>query len=127
MEKSGQKQVKNPIQEVEEVLQLIELVKSYTCLWKDTDRMYKNAEIRHQAWKEIANVMGRSHEVVHAKWKNLSNTYRRIRKDISRSMVTGAGTDDIVEHSWYAYEHMAFLQDTTVPRPTLNSVSNLYK
>uniref|UniRef100_A0A182LYN6 MADF domain-containing protein n=1 Tax=Anopheles culicifacies TaxID=139723 RepID=A0A182LYN6_9DIPT len=102
---------------------MIQLVKSYPCLWKDKDRKYKNGAIRQRAWVEIGNALGRSHQVVYSKWRNLLNTYRRIRKDVSRNAVTGSGANDGCRQSWYAFDRMTFLNDTTTPRSSSSTAN----
>uniref|UniRef100_A0A182XPZ0 MADF domain-containing protein n=1 Tax=Anopheles quadriannulatus TaxID=34691 RepID=A0A182XPZ0_ANOQN len=112
-----------PIQATEKVLHLIQLVGTYPCLWKDSDRQYKNHEIRHQARREIGAALDEKPEDAQEKWKNLMNTYRRTKKEIARSQTTGSGASKILQDVWYGYEAMSFLHDTVVTRRTLNSVS----
>ncbi|XP_040167987.1 endochitinase A-like [Anopheles arabiensis] len=120
------KNKKNPIQATEKVLHLIQLVGTYPCLWKDSERQYKNQEISHQAWREIGAALNEKLEDAQEKWKNLMNTYRCTKKEIARSQTTGSGASKILQDVWYGYEAMSFLHDTVVPRRTLNS-ANLVK
>ncbi|KAH7960491.1 hypothetical protein HPB49_020326 [Dermacentor silvarum] len=73
--------------------------------------------------------MGRSVGEVKARWKNLRDFFRRVVKVRNPIPKSGAGAEDSeIDDSaktWLLYDHLLFLKDTIVGRPTSKNLEQL--
>ena len=89
------------------VLRLIDLFRSYKCLWDTTNNDYKNKNKKRASWEEIAQEMNVSREVVETKIHNLRSQFTRERKKVQASKK--GGTEEVKQSFWFAYEPLMFL------------------
>lgn len=59
----------------EETFKMIELYEQFPCLWNYSSPIYKNVSLKNNAWKEIANAVGKTVEEVKKKIKHLRSAY----------------------------------------------------
>lgn len=92
------------------VLRLIDLFRSYECLWDTANNDYKNKNKKRASWEEIAQKMNMPREVTETKIHNLRSQFTRERKKIHASKKAGiVATEDAKQSNWFAYESLMFL------------------
>lgn len=98
----------------EKVCQLIDLYYERPVLWDQTLSDYKNKFKKNDAWCEISKIMNIDKADIEKKMKNvIGQFYRECRKTKS-----GAGTDEVTESKWFAFNSLMFLKDKNKPRVT---------
>ena len=86
---------------------LIEVVRSFPCLWNMSLREYKDGRIKENAWCKVAEKLGgTSVDNIKRRWKNLRDRF--VRERTASKLPTGPPPVS----DWKYYSIMCFLQDT---------------
>ncbi|KAL3186786.1 hypothetical protein MRX96_026935 [Rhipicephalus microplus] len=106
---------------------LIDVIERERPLWDLRDRNYKSRAVTDAAWRHVATVMGSTVAEVKARWKNLRDTFRRVLKERTRALKSGAPADDELDEStkWHFFSRLLFLKETMKGRPTSGNVEPL--
>lgn len=96
----------------DQVIQLIDLYRERPVLWDPGCADYKDRNLKHYAWSEIALGMRMTKIEVQDKMKKVIGQFQRENK----KQKSGSGAD--VKIKWFAYEQLLFLRDKTAPKPT---------
>ncbi|XP_075732847.1 transcription factor Adf-1-like [Rhipicephalus microplus] len=106
---------------------LIDVIEREWPLWDLRDRNYKSRAVTDAAWRHVATVMGSTVAEVKARWKNLRDTFRRVLKERTRALKSGAPADDELDEStkWHFFSRLLFLKETMEGRPTSGNVEPL--
>ncbi|KAH8009220.1 hypothetical protein HPB51_013128 [Rhipicephalus microplus] len=98
---------------------LIDVIERERPLWDLRDRNYKSRAVTDVAWWHVAAVMGSTVAEVKARWKNLRDTFRRVLKERTRALKSGAPADDELDEStkWHFFSRLLFFEETMEGRP----------
>ncbi|KAL3212592.1 hypothetical protein MRX96_008002 [Rhipicephalus microplus] len=106
---------------------LIDVIERERPLWDLGDRNYKARAVTDAAWRHVATVMGSTVAEVKAKWKNLRDPFRRVLKERTRALKSGAPAEDELYEStkWHFFSRLLFLNETMEWRSTSGNVEPL--
>ena len=96
---------------------LIDLYRSHPVLWDVTCTDYRNKIKKADAWRDISAAMGVERAEVERKMRSVLAQFRRERKK-TKDHKSGDGADDVYKSSWFAFESLSFLDNTTKPHGT---------
>ena len=90
-----------------ETIKLVEVYKTYECIWNISIPSYRNRPMRSAAYEEIVKYMAKENfgiAELKQKIKNLRCTYNQELGKIKKSKKSGSGLDDIYVPSikWFA-------------------------
>ncbi|KAL1460314.1 hypothetical protein MTO96_027572 [Rhipicephalus appendiculatus] len=99
---------------------IISLVRYEPALWDQRTAVYRNADVRADAWKRVVRSLGlaETHEnikLVSNRWRNLRDTFAKKIRELKKK--SGAGVSDVVP-KWKYFDHLLFLKDIIEPRPS---------
>lgn len=98
---------------------LVEIVAKYPSLYDKQNSIYKRQVVKDNAWKEIAEHLGRSAEDCKKRWRNIRDTYkRRIRKE--KSIYSSSSR----AKKWALAEMLSFLHNVENKRSS-GPISNI--
>uniref|UniRef100_A0A182HWY6 Uncharacterized protein n=2 Tax=Anopheles arabiensis TaxID=7173 RepID=A0A182HWY6_ANOAR len=98
--------------DIEQSRAVIEAVSKRPSLWNKKLDSYKNRNVQNDGWTAIGSEVGLPTAEAKAVWKNLLNSYRTYRSKVKKSKHSGAGASEVYVPRWFAYEAMAFVEDT---------------
>ncbi|KAL4101009.1 hypothetical protein QTP88_021030 [Uroleucon formosanum] len=88
-------------------IKFLELYEAESAIWDAKDKNHKSKHKVHDAWKRISLDMNNIPiEELKAKKKSLMATFRPLLKKKKASIRSGAGTDDVFQPIWFAYDIM---------------------
>ena len=107
--------------------EFIELYRSEECLWKIKSPSYSNRNLKEQAYQRLLQFVhtfeptATKHTITKNK-RNIRSTFRREKKKVTASNLSGAGFDQVyVPKLWY-YNQLVFLQDQEETRAACSSL-----
>lgn len=106
------------------VLEFIQIYEKYPVIWDPKNKQHKNRNDLADAWASIQKQLsgGFPVEALKKKKESLMATYRILKKKVSNSTRSGAGTKDKYKPTWFAYEAMnRFLRRTKRANSTLST------
>ncbi|KAK7068178.1 hypothetical protein SK128_025789, partial [Halocaridina rubra] len=96
---------------------VIDLYRSHPALWDATCTDYKNKIQKADAWRDISAAMGVERAEVERKMRTVLAQFRRELKKIKDSK-SDDGAVDVYKTSWFAFDSLSFLNNTTTPHET---------
>jgi hypothetical protein len=87
-------------------IKFLELYEAESAIWDAKDKNHKLKHKVHDAWKRISLHMNIPIEELKTKKKSLMATFRPLLKKKKASIRSGAGTDDVFQPIWFAYDIM---------------------
>lgn len=88
-------------------IKFLEFLEAESAIWDAKDKNHKLKHKVHDAWKRISlNMNNIPIEELKAKKKSLMATFRPLLKKKKASIRSGAGTDDVFQPIWFAYDIM---------------------
>ncbi|KAL1479958.1 hypothetical protein MTO96_051441 [Rhipicephalus appendiculatus] len=105
---------------------IISLVLYEPALWDQRTAVYRNADVRADAWKRVVRALGlavtdENIKLVSNRWRNLRDTFAKKIRELKKK--SGAGAGDIVP-KWKYFDHLLFLKDIIEPRPTSSNLED---
>lgn len=113
----------------ESIIKFLELYETERVIWDPKHKNHKLKHKVHDSWKNISLSMDNiSIEELKAKKKSLMATFRPLLKKKKMSIKSGAGTDDVFQPVWFAYEIMErFLGTNYEVEETINTEDEVSK
>lgn len=108
-------------------LELIQLYREKRSFWDPLDKNYKINKKKFDDWEEIATKLNTNVTNNKKKIESLQGSYHRERQRQDTSHRSGAGTDDLCQSKWFAFNEMQFLKDKYKPRQTKGLTNILNK
>lgn len=105
----------------------IELYRTEECLWKIKSPAYSNRHYKEQAYQRLLRYVHTfdsvaTKETIIKKINGIRTTFRREKKKVNSSNLSGAGSDEVyIPKLWY-YNELLFLQDQDETRATCSSL-----
>lgn len=100
----------------ERVLQLINEIKEFPCLWDPKDKDRKNKHKKNDCYRIISLKLGTSVEAICKKFSHLLQTYRACRRKMKSLKGSGTGKRDGYKPMWFAYDSIhQFMEDVYMP------------
>ncbi|KAF9406810.1 hypothetical protein HW555_012949 [Spodoptera exigua] len=96
-------------------------------LWNSKSASYHNKSLREDAWREISSEMGVPVPELKKKMTVLLSSYRREKRRISKSQITGSGRDSIYVSKWFGFDDFNFMQDKCSPNYTTDTMQTSKK
>lgn len=94
-------------------IELIELVRQFSCLWDSRMSTYKNKNIKENAWTSISEIMGFSIDACQSRWLALRQRFAKEKREW-QSVPSGSGAD--VSNKWPLFELLLFVDNIVKPR-----------
>lgn len=91
----------------EQIVHLIELIKSQPCIWNPEHESYKNKKIRGDAFDCISRGMKISRENIERKWVVIQRQFRR--EYLKAKNKIDSGVDRGYCSTWFGFKHLLFL------------------
>ncbi|XP_050516481.1 uncharacterized protein LOC126891346 [Diabrotica virgifera virgifera] len=101
---------------------LIQFVRSKPYLYNKAHKIFKNVQIKENAWAKIAESLQSSPEICEKTWKSLKEKFVRERRKIKKTPSGSARMDGSV---WTWFKEMEFLSDFIQERRREGTVSNI--
>lgn len=109
----------------EDTFKIIQLYEQFPCLWNYRSSSYKNVSMKNNAWKEIANALGKTIDEVKKKIKNVRQAYVAEKKKVDASKKSGSSAESIYVPHLYYYDNMNFLAPVVVLRKTTSNIKTV--
>lgn len=112
--------------------ELIELYRSFPCLWQIKSKDYLNRNKKDLAFTAIVEKLRESDpesditkEKVIQKISGLRSTYKREKAKVDASIRSGAGAEEIyIPKLWYYHQLGSFLKDQYQPGPSISNIDD---
>ncbi|XP_078045973.1 uncharacterized protein LOC144474698 [Augochlora pura] len=106
----------------EGAMKLIDAYKKRDIIWDPKHYQHFNKYKKFDAWKEIAQEVGRSVDECRRKMERLLSSFRRENMKIRKSIGTGKGSNEIYRSTWFAYDSLKFILDKNKPRDSMETI-----
>lgn len=108
--------------------EMIELYRSYPCLWKIKSTEYSNRNKKNEAYVELVNkvrekIPTADRDMIVKKINAMRSAVRKEQKKVEHSKKSGSGEDEIYKPCLWYFHSFDFLMDQDVPRATCSSLN----
>ncbi|KAI4455630.1 madf domain transcription factor [Holotrichia oblita] len=104
---------------VEEDEKLINTVQKHPALYDASNKLYKNQNVRDNAWDDVAGVVGRCVLECKTRWKSLKDVYFKKKKENKQ----GTGSQAIHVSKWEHMDALSFLENVQTSRKHITNCS----
>lgn len=112
------------------IIELLELYKSFPCLWKIKSEHYKNKNLKEEAYIKIIDFCKEkgfpdaNRDFVVKKLQSLRGSFRKELKKVQNSHRSGKGTDEVYKSSLWYYDHLLFTKDQELPTDSISNIED---
>lgn len=109
------------------IVELLQLYKSFPCLWKIKSEEYKNKNKKEDAYKCLVTFCKEkgfpeaTREFVVKKIQSLRGSFRKELKKVYDSQRSGKGADEVYTPSLWYYNHLLFTKDQEQPTSSFSN------
>ncbi|KAK9510151.1 hypothetical protein O3M35_004994 [Rhynocoris fuscipes] len=106
---------------VSEDEKLVQMVSKFPCIYDVYSLLYKAHSVKENAWKEIAEYVGRSVEDCKKRWRNIKDTHLKRQKKISAENAVSNKAK-----KWRLADMLTFLNQVDLKRESLSNVEETH-
>lgn len=117
------------IRQREFISELIELYRSFPCLWRVKSKEYSDRDKKNLAYTVLLNKYKEIDETatkdsVKRKINSMRTVYRKELAKLNKSVRSGAGDEDVYKPTLWYFDLFQFLNDQETPRGSVNTMDS---